>query len=360
MNLRVTFLSPAVLAALGAALLFGASTPLAKQFVGEMSAFMLAGLLYLGSGMGLLLVRLWRDRGWRASGVSQGQWPWLMGAIAFGGVAGPALLMLGLAHATAAAASLLLNLEGVLTALLAWLIFKENADRRIVIGMLLIVAGGVLLAWPGAGPQAAGSVMGPLYIAAACFCWAVDNNLTRKVSNADAFFIAGLKGWAAAAVNIGLALTLGSALPDWPVMAPILLIGFSGYGLSLVLFVIALRGLGAARTGAYFGAAPFIGSALAIAVFGEPTSAMFWSAALLMALGIALHLSERHEHLHTHRPLRHGHPHVHDEHHQHLHQNAAPVGTAQPHDHVHDHEALVHRHTHFPDIHHRHDHATRA
>ena len=361
MNSPIRFFSSPVAAALAAALLFGASTPLAKQFVGGMSAFLLAGLLYLGSGLGLLIVRLWRDRGWHTSGVSRGEWPWLTGAILFGGVLGPSLLMLGLAYTTAGTASLLLNLEGVLTALLAWLVFKENAGRRVVMGMFFIVAGGILLAWPVAGVTKTAPIIGPLYIAAACLCWAIDNNLTRKVSHADALFIASLKGWVAAVVNIGLALALGNALPPLQVVAPLLLIGFSGYGLSLVLFVIALRGLGAARTGAYFGAAPFIGTALAVTAFGEPTTALFWIAAALMALGIALHLSERHEHPHTHEPIRHGHPHTHDphdDHHQHLHN--ALASSNQPHDHVHDHVRLHHSHAHFPDIHHRHDHAARG
>ncbi|MDP3617048.1 MAG: EamA family transporter, partial [Rhodoferax sp.] len=200
--------SGAVLAALGAAALFGASTPFAKQFVGELSALLLAGLLYLGSGVGLTALRLLRDRGWRAPGLTRGQWPWLLGAIACGGVAGPTLLMLGLARSSAASASLLLNLESVLTALLAWVVFKENADRRVILGMLLIVAGGLLLSWPGTSRSAVEGWAGAALIAGACLCWALDNNLTRQVSNLDALFIAGLKGLVAAAVNIGLALLM--------------------------------------------------------------------------------------------------------------------------------------------------------
>lgn len=309
----------AVLAALGAAALFGASTPFAKQFVGDMSALLLAGLLYLGSGVGLTGLRILRDRGWRDPGLTRSEWPWLLAAIAFGGVAGPTLLMLGLASMSAASASLLLNLEGVLTAVLAWVVFKENADRRVMLGMLLIVLGGLVLSWPGAQSSVGTSWLGAALIVGACLCWALDNNLTRHVSNSDALFIAGTKGLVAATVNIGLAVMMGQSLPPWSVVGLVLLIGFLGYGVSLALFVVALRGLGAARTGAYFGAAPFMGAAIAIGVFHESTSPLFWGAGLLMALGIWLHLTERHEHLHWHGTLQHSHRHFPDIHHRHDH-----------------------------------------
>ena len=311
--------STAVLAALGAAALFGASTPFAKQFVGDMSALLLAGLLYLGSGAGLSIFRLLRDRGWRKPGLTAQEWPWLLGAIACGGVAGPTLLMMCLVHMSAASASLLLNLEGVLTALLAWLVFKENADRRVMLGMLLIVLGGLVLSWPSAQAGGSDNWLGTCSIAGACLCWALDNNLTRQVSNSDALFITGLKGLIAAAVNISLALALGHSMPPLSVSAPILLIGLLGYGVSLALFVLALRGLDAARTGAYFGAAPFIGAAIAIGLFHESASPLFWLAGGLMALGIWLHLTERHEHPHWHGDVQHSHPHFPDIHHRHEH-----------------------------------------
>lgn len=309
----------AVMAALAAAALFGASTPLAKQFVGDMSALLLAGLLYLGSGVGLLGLRVLRDRGWRNPGLAPREWPWLLAAIGCGGVLGPTLLMLGLASTSAASASLLLNLEGVLTALLAWFVFKENADRRVVLGMALVVAGGLLLSWPGTHTSTNPGGTGAAFIVGACLCWALDNNLTRQVSNSDALFIAGLKGIIAAVVNIGLALAMGQSLPPRSVVAPVLLIGFVGYGISLALFVLALRGLGAARSGAYFGAAPFMGAAIAIGVFGESTSPLFWAAGLFMAAGLWLHLTERHEHPHWHGTLQHSHPHFPDMDHRHDH-----------------------------------------
>ena len=227
--------------------------------------------------------------------------------------------MLGLAATGAASASLLLNLEGVLTALLAWFVFKENAGRRVVVGMALVVVGGLLLSWPGAAVGTNEGGVGAVLIVGACLCWALDNNLTRQVSNSDALFIAGLKGIVAAAVNVGLALALGQALPPWRVVGPVLLIGFLGYGISLALFVLALRGLGAARTGAYFGAAPFMGAAIAIGVFGESTSPAFWAAGLFMAAGLWLHLTERHEHPHWHGTLQHSHQHFPDIDHRHEH-----------------------------------------
>lgn len=317
--MKITHPTSAVLAALGAAALFGASTPFAKQFVGELSALLLAGLLYLGSGVGLSALRLLRDRGWRAPGLTRSEWPWLLGAIACGGVAGPILLMLGLARSSAASASLLLNLESVLTALLAWVVFKENADRRVILGMLLIVVGGLLLSWPGTSGSAVEAWSGAALIASACLCWALDNNLTRQVANSDALFIAGLKGLVAAAVNIGLALLLAQSLPPWRITGPVLLIGFLGYGLSLALFVLALRGLGAARSGAYFGLAPFLGAAIAVGVFRESPSLLFWGAGLLMAVGLWLHLTERHAHPHWHGDLQHSHPHYPDMAHRHEH-----------------------------------------
>ena len=338
-----------------AALLFGASTPMAKQLTGSLSPLLLAGLLYLGSGIGLTLIRIVRDRGWTHSGLSRTEWPWLLGAIVFGGMLGPAALMFGLRHTLSADASLLLNLEGVLTALIAWLAFHENADRRIVLGMLAIVAGGVLLAWPEAGLGSLSGlstgVVGSAAIALACLCWGIDNNLTRKVANADAFFIAATKGLIAGGVNTALALGLGDPAPGTDTTLLAMLAGLAGYGVSLVLFVLALRGLGAARTGAYFSTAPFIGAVVSLILLGEPAPPAFWAAAGLMALGVWLHLTERHEHDHIHEAVEHIHPHVHDEHHQHAHDVPVAVGTR--HHHVHWHKPMIHKHQHFPDAHHR-------
>ena len=340
--------------ALGAAALFGASTPLAKLLVGDMPPVLLAGLLYLGSGVGLSLFRVLRDGNWKPSGLQRAEWPWLLGAILFGGVIGPVVLMVGLVSTSAATASLLLNLEAVLTALLAWLVFRENADRRIVWGMLAIVAGGLVLAWPQAGSVASGG-LGPLWVAAACLCWAIDNNLTRRVSASDAVFIAATKGLIAGVVNTLLGFGLGATLPEWHTLMGTLAVGLLGYGVSLVLFVLALRGLGTARTGAYFSTAPFLGAALALGALGEGASPGFWLAATLMGVGVLLHLTEHHAHGHTHAPLVHSHGHIHDAHHQHTH--AGGTSDQAPHEHPHTHEPLHHTHPHYPDIHHRHGHS---
>lgn len=346
-------LTRGALAALAAALLFGAGTPLAKLLLAQASPWLLAALLYLGSGLGLALLRaLRRDH---AAPLAPGDAKWLAGAVAAGGVAGPVLLMLGLAAMPASTASLLLNAEAVLTALLAWFVFRENVDRRVALGMAAIVAGGVVLAWPGELDHA--DVVPTLLVLAACLAWAVDNNLTRKVALADATWIAMVKGLAAGATNLVLALALGASWPPLSVVFAAGLVGFASYGASLALFVVGLRELGTARTGAYFSVAPFFGAVLSIAVLGEPATLPLLLAAALMAVGVALHLSERHEHQHAHEAVEHAHEHVHgagDPHHDHGHTPALAPGTR--HSHAHRHEPLVHSHRHYPDAHHRHEH----
>jgi drug/metabolite transporter (DMT)-like permease len=342
----------AILYALAAAALFGASTPLAKLLVGETTPLVLAGLLYLGSGVGLLAWFLLRRAPERPANLSRNDFPWLAGAIAAGGIAGPALLMYGLNRSDGSTASLLLNLEGVLTACIAWVVFRENVGRRVLLGMVAIVAGGVLLSW--SEIPRGGSAAGPLLVAAACLAWGIDNNLTRRVSGGDAVLIAALKGLVAGPVNLSLGLWQGTALPASAVMASAAAVGLLGYGISLVLFVIALRHLGTARTGAYFSVAPFFGAAIALAILPETVSTGFWIAAALMVAGVWLHLTERHEHEHVHEYLRHAHEHTHDEHHRHAH--PAPWDGVEPHSHEHEHGGLRHSHPHYPDLHHRHGH----
>jgi drug/metabolite transporter (DMT)-like permease len=357
-------LMPSIVAALSSgaglallsALLFGASTPLAKLLLRDIDPWMLAGLLYLGSGLGLIAVRtgvrVLGSGTRREAAIRGGGWMWLALAILSGGIIGPVLLMAGLAHTAAASAALLLNLEGVLTALLAWFVFRENFDRRIALGMAAIVAGGFVLTW--GGRLVLSAVLGPVMIAGACLAWAVDNNLTRKVSQADPVQIALLKGCVAGVVNVAIALGLGSALPRVGVLGAAAVVGFAGYGVSLVLFVVALRHIGTARTGAYFSLAPFFGGLVAVLVLREPVTVQIVAAGSLMALGVWLHLTERHEHEHSHKEMAHEHRHVHDEHHQHSHDGTEPPG--EPHSHWHVHVYLRHRHAHYPDIHHRHEH----
>ncbi|MBA3773322.1 MAG: DMT family transporter [Ramlibacter sp.] len=340
-----------VWASLAAALLFGAGTPLAKLLLAQASPWLLAALLYLGSGLGLASIRLLRAA--PQARLAAGERHWLAGAVLAGGVAGPVLLMLGLVTMPASAASLLLNAEGVFTALLAWFVFKENVDRRIALGMCAIVAGGLVLAWP--WPASWPEWKPALFVVAACLAWAVDNNLTRKVSRPDPSWIAMVKGLAAGCTNLALAWVLGASWPGLGVATAAGLVGFACYGASLVLFIVGLRELGTARTGAYFSVAPFFGALLAIGLLGEPVTANLIAAGLLMAAGVALHFSERHQHPHAHEEALHTHEHVHDDaHHGHAHVPPVPPGTR--HSHAHRHEALVHSHAHFPDTHHRHEH----
>lgn len=353
---RTSLRTPGIGSAFVAALLFGASTPLAKLLIADVPPMLLAGLLYAGSGLGLglwLFLRRFRARAADMEAPLQRRdLPWLAGAVAFGGVLGPLLLMLGLAATPASTASLLLNLESVLTAVLAWIVFRENVDLRIFLGMVVIVAGGMLLSWtqmPASGPP-----WGALAIAGACACWAIDNNLTRVVSGGDPVQIAAIKGGVAGAINITAALAIGQQLPSAMTVAFAGTIGLLGYGISLVAFVLALRHLGSARTGAYFSTAPFVGAALSLVLLREVPALSFWIAGGLMALGVWLHVSEHHAHEHTHEAMEHEHAHRHDEHHQHDHD--FEWDGREPHSHPHRHQPMTHSHPHYPDLHHRHDH----
>lgn len=350
-----------IAAALVAALLFGASTPFAKLLLDHVQPWMLAALLYLGSGVGLavwrLLMRLPRPT------LPAAEWGWLAGAIVAGGLIAPVLLMVGLTSLPASSASLLLNAEGVFTALIAWTLFRENFDARVLLGMLAIVTGAVVLSWP-ANDRVVGSTLTAwpaLAVVAACLAWGIDNNLTRKVSLTDATFVAMVKGLAAGTTNLVLASIVGASWPRLTTAVSAGALGLVSYGVSLALFVIALRELGTARTGAYFSVAPFFGALLAVVVVGDAVTPPLIAAGLLMGIGVWLHMSERHAHVHRHEPLIHEHAHVHaadgDPHHDHEH--TEPVTSGTRHRHRHRHEALTHAHSHFPDAHHRHDHSDR-
>jgi drug/metabolite transporter (DMT)-like permease len=343
-----------VTAALTAALLFGAGTPLAKLLLGGVGPWMLAGLFYLGSGIGLTIYR----RLIRAAPVRlpAGEAKWLAGATLSGGIVGPVLLMAGLTGMPASGASLLLNAEGVFTALLAWFAFRENFDRRIALGMAAITAGAMVLSWP--NELSFAGLWPALAILGACLAWGIDNNFTRKVSLNDATWIASVKGLVAGGVNFTLALAVGERLPLMPSLAGALVVGFLAYGVSLAMFVVGLRHLGTARTGAYFSVAPFFGMTMALAA-GEPLTFKLVCAGLLMGFGVWLHLTERHVHPHVHEPLDHVHEHQHDEHHAHDHpdQPGMVMDDALRHTHAHHHLPLVHEHPHYPDAHHRHVHA---
>lgn len=348
MNWKNGLSQSGVPSALVAALLFGAGTPLAKWLLDAVSPWLLAGLLYLGSGIGLTLYRRLIQA--PAVRLPHNEVSWFAGAILAGGIVGPVLLMIGLNGMSASGASLLLNAEGVFTALLAWIIFKENFDRRIALGMGAIVAGALVLSWP-REVQFAG-IWPMLAVLGACFAWGIDNNLTRKLSLTDATWIASVKGLVSGTVNLLLAFSLGASMPALPNLAGAMVVGLLAYGVSLTLFVVGLRHLGTARTGAYFSVAPFFGASLAL-LMGEAITIPLLIAGVLMALGTWLHLTEHHEHEHTHVEMGHDHEHVHDEHHLHDH---VPVTTDTKHRHLHWHEPLTHTHAHFPDSHHRHNH----
>jgi len=341
--------------ALASAALFGAGAPLAKLLLGEgVDPWLLAGMLYLASGIGLglaLAVRAGLGARSAEAPLRRGDLPWLALVVLAGGVVGPVLLMFGLSTTPASTSALLLNVEGLATMAIAWTAFRENFDRRLLAGAAAILAGALILSWR-EGPTAAGP--GALAVLGACVAWGADNNLTRKLSSADPVQIAAIKGLAAGAVNLALALILGARFPGCSAIAGAAVVGVFGYGVSLVLYVLALRHLGAARTGAYFSTAPFLGAALSLVVFRTAPSAQLLVAAALMGLGVWLHLSERHEHEHRHEALEHEHRHVHDLHHQHAHRPDDPPG--EPHAHRHRHAPARHSHPHYPDLHHRHGH----
>ncbi|MFZ5914888.1 MAG: EamA family transporter [Pseudomonadota bacterium] len=345
--------SPLLIALLSATL-FGLATPFSKLWLENLDPWLLAGLLYLGAGTGLgaqALLRRLRGRPEQESRLVRADLPWLAAAIFMGGMAAPVLLMLGLALTSGAGGSLLLNLESIATIAIAAMVFREHVGLRIVAGAVLIIAGALALSWRGDAfiPDA-----GALLILAACVAWGIDNNLTRRISAADPTQITMLRGLIAGSVNTGLALGMGAGLPAAEPLAAVFLTGWLGYGVSLVLFVMALRELGTARAIAYFSVSPFIGAAAAIPLLGDAVTAQLLLSGALMGAGVWLSLSEQHHHVHTHEALVHSHRHNHDDHHQHTHGEEVPHG--EPHSHTHRHEPLTHAHPHWPDLHHRHGH----
>lgn len=355
MSIRSWVAWPGAPLAIASAALFGASTPLAKALLGEgVSPWLLAGLLYLGSGVGLAAFWIGRRvivRSSKEAPLERNDWGWMALVALSGGMVAPVLLMLGLVSTPASSAALLLNLEGLATMAIAWMVFRENVDRRLLIGALSILAGVLLLSWRGGNE---GYGWGALAIAVACLAWGIDNNLTRKISGSDPVQVAMVKGLTAGLVNLLLAMVLGSHMPSAGLVTAAGILGFFGYGISLVLFVIGLRYLGTARVGAYFSTAPFIGALLAVALFNEPVTLQLAIAAALIAIGLWLHLSEKHSHEHVHEPMSHTHAHVHDEHHRHAH--GPDTSLNEPHVHHHAHARLVHSHPHYPDLHHTHAH----
>jgi len=337
-----------VAAALMAAALFGVGTPIAKLLLPGTGPLLLAGLLYLGAGIGLSVLGLVR-RAPREAPLRRSDLPLLAGVVLAGGVAAPVLLLLGLEQLPAVDASLLLNLEAPFTVLLAVALFGEHLGARSLVATVLIVLGGAVLS--GGSTDLGGRWLGSALVIAACVGWAVDNNLTQRLSLRDPVAITLVKTLAAGTINLTLALATGHPLPAWSRLTAALALGTVSYGASIALAVHAMRLLGAARQAALFAVAPFAGALAAVPLLGERLEPV---AAALMAAGVVLLARERHEHEHAHEPLEHDHLHVHDEHHAHEH--AGNVALVEPHSHPHRHERLSHAHPHVSDAHHRHGH----
>lgn len=346
---------PSVIQALIAALLFGASAPLAKLLLGEVEPIPLAAFLYLGSGIGLLVVKLFQRAGNSEAKVEKSDFRWLTGAILAGGVAAPITLLFSLKNTPAATASLLLNFEGVATTLIAFLAFKESISHRAWGAIVLITVASIFLSinlnaeW--------GFSLGALGIIAACVLWGIDNNFTRNISAKDPLVIVTIKGLGAGSFSLIMALFLGNNLPSWEVVLGALVLGSLSYGASIVLFIHAMRGLGAARTSALFSTAPIAGIILSILIFREFPSWLFIVALPIMVIGAFLLVNDEHEHHHIHEMVVHDHSHSHDDgHHEHEHNGEF----SKKHSHVHTHDELSHSHHHMPDLNHRHVHPSES
>jgi drug/metabolite transporter (DMT)-like permease len=348
-------LKPLVSVLLSAAL-FGASTPLAKLLLGDIRPVALAGLLYLGVFLGLT-VYSWTARAvagrqeGREASLEKSDLPWLAGAIIAGGIVGPVCLMAGLSRISGFSASLLLNFEGAATAVIAVLLFKENAGGKMWLALGSMTAAGILLSWNTNGGRFAPA--GPVLVVLAMVSWGLDNNLTRQIADKDPVQIARVKGLVAGSVSTAAAYILGEGCRPGSAAAFGLLIGAVGYGLSLVLFIRALKGFGAFRAGAFFSSGPFIGAMASLLVLKDSFRWPMGAAALLMVIAVGLVIGEKHVHAHRHERIVHTHPHSHGDLH-HVHAHAGEV--QEPHVHEHVHEATDHVHGHWPDTHHRHGH----
>lgn len=337
-----------------AAILFGVSAPLSKALLGSVQPTVLASLLYFGCGLGVLVFKFTKTlfiKEKKESGISKKDIPWLAGVILTGGVAAPIILMFSLKATPAATASLLLNFEAIATALIAALFFKESLGRRVWIAIAVMTAAAVILTWSSTGKW--GISIGTAGIVAACLLWGADNNLTRMISLKDPLTITIVKGIGAGAVSLMISLWTSAAFPGVELMILALILGAFSYGISIVLFILSMRQLGAARTSAFFGSAPFIGAIISIVIFGESPAPQFYISLPVMIIGAILIIKEKHQHIHIHENIQHDHKHSHDDlHHNHVHED----GFLGVHSHAHLHERIEHDHPHMPDTHHRHNH----
>ena len=336
--------------------LFGISTPFAKLLVKEIPPVALAGFLYLGVFLGLSLYALGRkarisDQSKKAASLEKKDLPWLVGSILAGGIIAPISMLLGLSLVSGFSASLLLNMEGIATAIIAVFIFKENAGKRLWLSLVCMTIAGIFLTWD--PNQDKFNPAGPLLILLAMICWGIDNNLTRHISEKDPVQIARIKGFVAGSISLLLALTLGMKMSLDFSIAFALLLGALSYGISLVFFIKALEGLGSSRSGAFFSFAPFIGAIASLIILREWIGWVMFPASGFMIIGVWLIISERHSHSHLHTAITHTHSHKHGDMH-HLHEHNGTF--SEPHSHEHTHPEVSHIHVHWPDTHHRHKH----
>ncbi|WP_343819923.1 DMT family transporter [Castellaniella daejeonensis] len=337
------------LLALLAAALFGISTPLVQLIGTGVGTFWTASLLYAGAAIIGVCSRQQVDKEAR---VKRGDLSRLLWMAAFGAVLGPVALVWGLQHTSGTGASLMLTLEALFTALLARLLYGETMDRRVWVAMLLLLAGGMALVLD-QGRQGSSQLWGLLAVFVATMAWGADNTLSRALAERDPGQVVLGKAVLGALATAILAALSGDPLPSWGSALGLMVIGATGYGLSLRFYLLAQRAFGAARTGSVFAFAPFIGAALAIVLGDRSGTWVMAIGGLLMVLGVILHLAESHNHEHTHERLEHEHAHRHDDgHHNHTH-DPMPIGA---HSHPHVHEPMVHAHPHVPDAHHRHTH----
>jgi drug/metabolite transporter (DMT)-like permease len=341
-----------------AAALFGASAPLGKLLLGQIDPILLAGLLYLGCGTGVLLFRLFQRMGSpnirREAHLMRSDYRWLFSAVITGGILAPILLLFSLRETPASTASLLLNFETAATSAIAVVVFREALSGRILWVVLAVTVGSILLSWDASGEW--GFSLGALGVLGACVLWGLENNLTRNISAKDPLTIVLIKGISAGTFSCVLALILGNPLPPALPILGAMVLGSLSYGLSIVLYIRAMRNLGAARTSAIFGTAPLAGVILSFVLFRETLTGLFIAAMLLMIFAMALLITEKHAHKHLHEAVVHDHRHRHDDGH-HTHDHPGMVDRSFTHSHMHEHAAVEHEHPHLPDIHHRHAHA---
>ena len=330
-----------------AAVLFGISAPLAARLTDDVPGFSLAGLLYLGAAAAVLPVA---GRAVPSAETLHRALGRLSVAVVLGGAIGPVLLAFGLAHATPASSSLLLNLELVFTTIVAAIVFREHIGPRVAAGTVLVLVASVVLGWNGSADLR----WGALLIAGACLCWAIDNCVTAALDELAPAHITLAKGLVAGSANLLIGLVVDGTPPLLPAMGA-LLIGAFGYGISITLWVAGARELGAARGQLVFATAPFVGAVVAWTVLRDDVASAELVALAIAIGGVALVVHSDHGHEHVHEPVIHDHEHRHDDgHHTHTHAD----GFDGRHQHQHEHVEMRHSHPHVPDIHHRHEHAS--